>query len=261
MLRSLQSLLDDDVPFRILGGGSNLLIADSGIHDVVLSTRGLSRVFRTGDDARRLNVEAGVSLPQFVSMCHRTGLKGAESLTGIPGTVGGAAIMNSGGRHGSIGSLIRGATVLDRSGRLEEREIKPEEFGYRSSPLKGQIIVDVIVELEGGEKDKIWERMSEILAEKRSTQPLTRRSCGCVFKNPAADSAGRLLDSAGMKGMMRGKAEVSELHANFILNRGGCSFEDYYSLITDGRKKVMENHGISLEMEVEIWPPQPSGAS
>jgi len=111
----------------------------------------------------------------------------------------------------------------------------------------------VVVRLERGRPDRIWEKMTSVLQEKKSAQPLKDRSCGCIFKNPEHRSAGKLLDAAGMKGRRCGQAMVSDLHANFILNRGKASFEDYHALISEGRRRVMEQFGVVLEQEVVTW--------
>jgi UDP-N-acetylmuramate dehydrogenase len=239
--------------FRILGGGSNLLIDDAGVEEIVVGTRRLNRLFHIVGDETRLGVEAGVSTARFVSTCRNFGLRGAECLIGIPGTVGGAAVMNAGGRHGAIGGLIRKATVLTASGQLEERDLAPGDFHYRCSPLRGETVVDVELVLDRGDQDDIWDRMKSILREKKQNQPLMKKSCGCVFRNPEGDSAGRLLDAVGMKGVSCGDAVVSEVHANFIVNRKRATFEDYHALMEEGRSRVSREHGHDLAPEVEIW--------
>jgi UDP-N-acetylmuramate dehydrogenase len=244
----------EGIPFRILGGGSNILVSDGGVGEVVVSTRRLSRIYRPEGDAPVLRIEAGTSLGRLVSACHLFGYRGAEPLVGIPGTVGGAAITNAGGRYGCMGDLIREATVMNPSGELESLALSPGAFSYRRSPLKGRVVVDVAVRLERGDKKRIWETMSAYLKEKKAAQPLLERSCGCIFKNPSWTSAGRLLDGVGMKGRSRGGAWVSPKHANFILNRSSCRFEDYLGLIHEGRERVREKYGVDLELEIETWP-------
>jgi UDP-N-acetylmuramate dehydrogenase len=253
LARALHLLHEEHIPFRILGGGSNLLVADAGVSSVVISLRKVARFFRVSEEECLYRAEGGYSLPRLVSTCRNQGLKGLECLVGIPGTVGGGAVMNAGGRHGTIGSLIEKATVVTASGTLEERLLDRADFGYRTSTLRGEVIVDVELRLEKGDRDRIWEKTTSILEEKKNAQPLMKKSCGCVFKNPAGRSAGELLDSAGMKGRRTGDARVSEKHANFILNEGNATFQDYHALIREGRRRVRETHGIELDLEVEIW--------
>ncbi|MBU0755150.1 MAG: UDP-N-acetylmuramate dehydrogenase, partial [Planctomycetes bacterium] len=246
-------LHDEGLPFRMLGGGSNLLISDRGIPEVVISTRFLSQTNRISKEKGLYRMEAGFSLARFVSASHKLGLQGAEALVGIPGTVGGAAVMNAGGRHGTLGDLIRTATVLTSNGEMETREFKPEDFGYRNSPLKDACVLEIEVHLETGNPDRIWEKMTSVLQEKKKAQPLMGRSSGCVFKNPEGQSAGRLLEAAGMKGRRIGDAVVSEQHANFIMNLGNATSDDYYALVSEGRDRVRQEFGIDLDREVELW--------
>jgi len=246
-------LRDENLAFRMLGGGSNLLVNDQGVPEVVISTRRLSLLYKIEESELNLGVETGVSTARFVTTCQKFGLIGAECLIGIPGTMGGAAIMNAGGKHGTVGALITDAMVLNNAGELEHLKLSTQDFGYRCSSLKGQVIVELFVQMKKGNKDEIWDTMSENLLEKKKTQPLMKKSCGCVFKNPEGDSAGRLLDSAGMKGRSAGEAAVSDLHANFIINKGGCSYMDYFSLIHEGKEEVRRIHDLDLELEVEVW--------
>lgn len=249
----LNLLRKEGIPFRMLGGGSNILVKDDVLREVVVSTRRLSRIFKAEDDEACLRVEAGASLPRFVSTCHKFGLKGAECLIGIPGTVGGAVVMNAGGRHGVIGDRIQGVTILGPDGSLVERFVTPSDFGYRTSALKDQILVDVKVRLDKGDQKEIWDTMTAWLKEKKEKQPLFGKSCGCVFKNPPGDSAGRLLEEAELKGYSRGDAYFSPQHANFILNRGGATFQDYFELLREGRSRVEDKWGYRLELEIEPW--------
>jgi len=247
-------LKEKSIPFRILGGGSNVLVPDRDLEEVVISTQGISYLIAPEDEDLKRRVDAGVSLARFVSACRKFALKGAESLAGIPGTVGGAAVMNAGGVHGDIGSLIRSATVINKAGEIEERTLNPDEFSYRSSPFEeGEVVLDLLMQLERGNEKAIWEKTTAILKKKKEQQPLLSKSCGCVFQNPPNDSAGRLLDKVGMKGQKNGEAMVSDLHANFIINIKKCTFEDYLALAEEGRKRVFESFDIDLHMEIKTW--------
>jgi UDP-N-acetylmuramate dehydrogenase len=208
LAHAVKTLHEEKIPFRMLGGGSNLLVADRGVRCVVISMRNVARFFKVSEEDDLYRVEAGFSLPRLVSTCHKQGLTGLECLVGIPATAGGAAIMNAGGRHGTISALIRRATVVTPSGSLEERNLDQEDFGYRTSPLRGDVVVDLELRLERGDRDRIWDKMTSFLQEKRNAQPLMKKSCGCVFKNPPDRSAGALLEAAGTKGRRIGDARV-----------------------------------------------------
>jgi UDP-N-acetylmuramate dehydrogenase len=187
-----------------------------------------------------------------VALCAERGLAGAERLVGIPGTVGGAVAGNAGGAHGSIGDLLAAVTVLEAGG-LRRVGCAPGDFGYRRSPFRGAVVVAAELRLQRDEPRAIRQRLRAIHAAKRSSQPLAERSAGCIFKNPPAQSSGRLIDAAGCKGLAVGKARVSERHANFIVNGGGASAGQVLELAARVRERVAEASGQRLELEVEVW--------
>ena len=238
--------------FRLLGGGSNLLVGDEGVDEVVIHTRRLTGL--QGDaGAGLLRAEAGLPLSRLVARCQARGLAGAECLIGIPGTVGGAVAGNAGGAHGCIGDLLTTVTLLEADGRLREVPCTPSEFGYRRSPFRGAVVVEATLALRPDAPRAIRERMRAIHAAKRASQPLTAASAGCMFKNPRPHSSGRLIDAAGCKGLSVGGARVSERHANFFVNEGGAAARDVLALIERVRAEVARSSGHELELEVEIW--------
>lgn len=236
-------------PFRMLGGGTNLLVKSNEIAEPILH---LGRMRSMRIDGECVYVEAGMPLGRCVTACGEAGLAGLEALAGVPGTVGGAAVMNAGGRHGNFGGMVKAVTLADGA---QVRTIPAEaiSFGYRTSSLRGVAVAAVTLALKRESQEKIAERRVAILAEKRRGQPLGARSAGCVFKNPPGAQAGRLIDEAGLKGERIGGALVSPLHANFIVNAGGATADDVLRLIEMVRKKINEKFNLSLELEIEIW--------
>ncbi|MFH0945571.1 MAG: UDP-N-acetylmuramate dehydrogenase [Planctomycetota bacterium] len=250
----IRSLREEQLTFRILGGGANVLVDDRGLDDVVVLTNGITFMLREGEDTRTLRLGAGLSIPQFVQAVRQMGRTGVECLVGIPGSIGGATVMNAGGRHGQFSDIARRVSILTPESEEQEHEVTPETFGYRRSIFGGEVIVlETVVELEKGDRDRSDELIRQYLKEKSLAQPLTERSAGCVFKNPPGDSAGRILDRAGAKGMSRGGAAVSEKHANFLVNRGGATLADVRSLIEEMQQVALEKCGIELQTEVLIW--------
>src|SRR6266850_2831597 len=209
------------MPFRLLGHGSNLLVCDEGVPEVVIHTRLMTGIWHEGQGEQRLRAEAGCSLARLVSVCQRQGLSGAEPLIGIPGTVGGAVAGNAGSQHGWIGDVLAAVTVVRPDGSVHELPCRRQDFSYRSSPFRGAVVLDAVLQLRPDAPAAIWTRMSAILRAKADSQPLTARSAGCMFRNTAEAPSGRLIEAAGCKGLSVGAAQVSEQHANFILNTGG----------------------------------------
>ncbi len=236
------------VPTFYLGGGSNSICTDDCFDGAVLSLRGLSKFrFLPGT----LIAQAGTSLARLVHRASRVGAGGLECLAGIPGTVGGAAYMNAGGRAGDIAGRVRSLLVLDPARaelvRLPRGRIP---YRYRSSGLHGRLVLEVELAIEGAEPARVAARTREILDKKRASQPLKARSAGCVFKNPTGDAAARLIDRAGLKGSRVGGALVSERHANFICSDRGTRAGDVFALIERVRRTVEERYGVRLALEV-----------
>lgn len=241
------------VPVTIIGGGSNLLVADAGIRGVVVRVgRGLSRVLWDGP---RVQVDAGAPLPLLAKEAARRGLSGLEFAGGIPGTVGGALVMNAGAHDGCVAHVVRRVLVVTETGRTAELDGAAMEFAYRASRLqrdKGLVAVRAWLELVPGDPDLVQAKMRAYLEKRRRTQPLGTKNAGSIFKNPPGDFAGRLLEAAGCKGMAQGDAVVSPLHANFIINRGSASAADVRRLIDRMRSRVQAEFDTELELEVGL---------
>ena len=244
------------MPVRILGGGSNLLISDRGVQGIVLSTAGLRGRIRMAS-GRRARMPAGMSLRKLVRWTARHRLAGLEGLVGIPGTVGGAVYMNAGAGHGTIGSRVGTVWCIGRDGETFVRRGRDVRWGYRSTDIR-EPIVAVELLLDRDRPAAIRERMDGTLAQKRESQPVDELSAGCFFKNPRGESAGRLIEQAGMKGQRVGMARVSRRHANFIVNMGDATAGDVLALCGKVRDRVRERFGLRLEDEVCYWPEAPA---
>jgi len=241
--------------YRILGGGTNLLVEDGGVETAVLrlsSSVFAGMIFR----GQTAELGAGLSLKKFVAAAMKQGLCGFEHLAGIPGSVGGAAVMNAGkGREGgSISDIIDSVRVMDCCGRISELPSRSIKFSYRASGLDDLIVLSVKIKLAAAaDMAAVRKRVKDYAVYRIQTQDFTRPSAGCVFKNPDGDSAGRMLDACGLKGRRCGGAVFSKRHANFILNMGGASCADVLSLMDTAVSSVKERFGAILEPEVKLW--------
>lgn len=257
--RSTQQLVDvvascheRDIPVKLLGGGSNLLVRDEGVSGVVLKLPpdAFSQIVIDGTTVR---CGAAAPLSQLISQTVKAGLAGLETLAGIPGTVGGALHGNAGGRSGDIGQFVQSVNVVTAKGEQFTRREDELSFAYRYSSINELAILDATFELEEDAPDEITRRMRKLWIMKKATQPLSFQSAGCIFKNPRGLSAGDLLEQAGMKGTRIGNAEISDRHANFIVTYEDAKSDDVQRLIDLARSKVAEQFGVDLELEVEIW--------
>jgi len=240
-------------PVTVIGRGTNILVSDRGIRGTVL---GLEQALATVDiDGTRVTAGAGVSLPWLLRQSLGAGLVGLEYLAGIPGSVGGAVMMNAGTQQGTIGDRVRRITVYDlpedRVTRLGRSEL---EFGYRSSVLQRgfRLVLAVELELETGDTHEAEEVIRKTRKQRAATQPLDYPNAGSVFRNPPGDYAGRLIEQAGLKGLRVGGAEVSRLHANFIVNRGGARASDVFRLMRQVQTRVLDHSGVQLEPEIRF---------
>lgn len=234
----------------LLGKGTNLIVRDGGVRGVVvLTTKGLNQWQLRGTEAI---VEAGTTLGALCRMCADHGLEGMEFAAGIPGTLGGALIMNAGANGGEIGGITQWVDVVGRDGVLRRYAGSELQFGYRHSALRemGGAIVRASLQLRQGDPKAVHSALCDRMMTRYAKQPVSMASAGSIFKRPEGDYAGRLLEEAGAKGMKVGGAQVSTKHANFVVNLGGATARDVLELIAAARQLVYENSGVLLEPEV-----------
>lgn len=242
---------------RILGGGSNLLVGEAGYEGLVV------RLSRTGefnsieeapDQPGCWKVGASAPLPLLVKTVLSAGWTGLEELAGIPGSVGGALVMNAGTASLGIGDFVHSVTLMDRSGTVRTVDRSELDFSYRHSGIGDALALWTELRFsQRVEAPDLLEQMRQRRARKAASQPIDMASAGCVFKNPPAGPAGLLLDRADCKGMREGGAEVSGLHANFIVNLGGATAMDVATLIGKMRCAVRERFSVELELEIKTW--------
>ena len=236
---------------RTVGMGSNLLVDDEGVDGLVLLMRGLRTV---EFDGTSVTCGAGVTNNQIVQATRARGLGGLECLVGYPGTLGGAVRMNAGGAQGYVGARVSCVIGIASAGRVFYRDAGECGFRYRGSALGDLLVTEVRLTLEPSDPEEVALRCSRIRDAKKATQPLHLPSAGCVWKNPPGHpAAGRLVEEAGCKGLRVGGAEVSTLHANFIVNRGDATCADVLALMDDVRGRVADRFGVVLEREVILW--------
>ncbi|HOK66716.1 MAG TPA: UDP-N-acetylmuramate dehydrogenase [Anaerohalosphaeraceae bacterium] len=248
----LRRCRENQLPVRVLGFGSNLLVGDDGVRGAVIRLE--NPVFcEFKFEGTTLKAGAGANLNKLVLESVRKGLAGLEALTGIPGSVGGAVRMNAGGRFGDLGSVVQSVTVMNMDGQIFEKA-KPElVFDYRSTNITAKLILEAAIELTESDPESLLQVVKEVWIYKKNTQPLDTHNAGCIFKNPRGLSAGALIDRAGLKGTQIGGAIVSEKHANFIIAEKGCRSSDVRQLIDLVRTRVREKFDVQLELEIEIW--------
>ncbi len=253
LLNAIKMAKDFNLPYYIIGGGSNILFPDEGYHGVIIKTTGLNDITINGT---RVKVKAGTRLPYLVNELLRAELSGMEQLCEIPGTVGGAISGNVGAFGREIGELFTEGVVLTPDGNIVKVTQKDLNFGYRRSDLKKiGILIEATLQLVPSTSDKIKSAMEEFKSRRRETQPVGELTLGSVFKNPEGISAGYLLDRAGLKGFTVGGAKFSEKHANFIVNFNNATYQDVLELIKIGFEKVKEMFNIELEREIIVLEP------
>jgi UDP-N-acetylmuramate dehydrogenase len=243
---------EQEIPLRLIGGGSNLLVRDEGVPGVVvqLSAPAFGQI-EVGKQSIRAG--GGAKLGHVISTAVREGLAGLEVLVGIPGSIGGALHGNAGAASGDIGQWTHGATVMTHTGEIVTRQPGELSFGYRKSSLDELVILSAEFRLDQGDPHQLTRRMQKQWITKKASQPLAHQSAGCIFKNPQGVSAGMLIDQAGLKGTRIGGAEVSERHANFIVADSSATAADVLRLIELVRSTVAERMGVELKLEIEIW--------
>ncbi|MGR3174819.1 MAG: UDP-N-acetylmuramate dehydrogenase [Candidatus Scalindua sp.] len=248
----LQFCKDEQKKVFIFGKGTNLLVNDNGVKGVVIHLGGVDfkRIERNG---RYVSSGAGVNLPQFIRKTALWGLGGLEVLAGIPGSVGGAVMMNAGGKYGDISDTISSLTTMTFDGKITNLNRKDVEFAYRECNLSKQIVVNVEFTLKESKIEVVLEKMDEIYKEKKEKQPLSTFNAGSIFKNTQHFKAAELIDKANLKGQKVGGAVVSEKHANFIVNTGNATSADILELIKIIKETIKKKYNVSLEQEIQIW--------
>jgi len=238
--------------WRVLGGGSNLLVADEGLQDVLIH---LARGELLRFEGNRVLVPASANLGTTVMECARRNLGGLEGLIGVPGSVGGALRMNAGAYGTEIGASVRALNVYRGStGQVETLKTENVRFEYRhSSFAPDDILLSVLLELPERLYEQILERVKLCNQKRRASQPINEKSAGCIFKNPPGLSTGKIIDELGLKGTRVGGAVVSERHANFLVNRYQATASDFLKLMDLIRERVVKAYGVELEEEVIVW--------
>ena len=249
---SLSLVKKNRIPILVIGAGSNILVNDDGFKGMVLrlNTPSFKKIVLKHNC---LEAGSGVLLSQVVLKAKGLGLSGAEFLSGIPGTVGGALIMNAGIREKNIADLVEDVKVMDYNGNIKILNKNNIKFKYRSSNLSQYIILSARLKLRKKDPRKIKEKIKKYFVYRKLTHDLSKPSAGCVFKNPTGYSAGRLIDLCGLKGKRIGDASISFKHANFIVNIGNARAKDVLKLMSLIRREVKKKFNISLKPEIKIW--------
>jgi UDP-N-acetylmuramate dehydrogenase len=243
---------EEQIPVRVLGGGSNVLVRDEGVSGAVIQLIG-EAFGQVSIDGTTVQAGAGAMLSHLISESVKAELAGLETLSGIPGSVGGAIRGNAGGRSGDIGQFVESVTVMSAQGEVSTRRGNDLWFGYRESNIDELVILEGSFALQPSDPQEITRRMRKLWIMKKATQPLSFQSAGCIFKNPRGLSAGSLIEQAGLKGIRVGQAEISDRHANFIVTHPDAKSDDVMRLIDLARSKVAEQFGVDLELEIKIW--------
>ncbi|MET3683785.1 UDP-N-acetylmuramate dehydrogenase [Alkalibacillus flavidus] len=241
----------EDVPFTLLGNGSNLIVKDGGIRGIVLSLKALTDIKVDGNE---MIVQSGARIIDASYRALDESLTGLEFACGIPGTVGGALFMNAGAYGGEIKDVLKEAVVVDRDGQLLTLPADAFDLQYRHSniPEKGYIVLEALFALKPGQYDDVKAVMDDLTHKRESKQPLEYPSCGSVFKRPPGYFAGKLIQDSGLQGKGVGGAEVSTKHAGFIVNKNNATATDYIRSIEMVQQSVKEQFGVDLEREVRI---------
>ncbi len=243
---------EEGIPWFVLGNGSNLLVSDKGYQGVVIQLyKGFGEVKVQGC---QITAQAGALLSQIAAAAREESLTGFEFAGGIPGTLGGAVVMNAGAYGGEMKDVIKEVTVLTREGEIRTLQAEELAMGYRTSAIKeaGYIVLSAVLSLEKGDKEQIKARMQELAGMRSSKQPLQYPSAGSTFKRPEGYFAGKLIMDSGLRGYQVGGAQVSEKHCGFVINTGNATARDVRNLMADVQRIVEEKYGVKLEPEVKF---------
>jgi len=255
LIQAAEKLWKMDVPFLLLGGGSNVLVSDKGVRGVVIINRARLVKFDSQAERPSVHAESGVTPNDIAQRASRLGLAGFEWAAGIPGSLGGAVYGNAGAFDSDIARNLISLELFHRQYGRQVWPVKKMKYGYRTSVLKRErppvFILSVRLALSHADPQAIWAKMDQFSEQRRNIQP-PGASMGSMFKNPTGEKAGRLIEAAGLKGRRIGNAEISTQHANFFINHGQTRAEDMKALIELVQNTVAEKFGVSLELEVEL---------
>ena len=253
LARVVKYLWKNDMPFLVMGGGSNLLVSDKGARGVVVLNRAKKVTFHAGNQPS-VSAESGVVFSNLANRCASKGFGGIEWAAAVPGTIGGAVYGNAGAFGGDVAGSLLSTELLTETGR-EKFSVEQMGYGYRASLLKrGElkaIVLSAEFSLTNSTKEDATVKIQQFSAHRKTTQP-PGASMGSMFKNPAGDYAGRLIEVSGLKGTRIGNAEASPLHGNFFVNHGATRAEDIRKLVQLVQKTVKEKQGVELELEIEM---------
>jgi len=236
--------------FFLIGNGSNLLVSDSGYDGIILKLE--ERFEKVQTEGLKIIAGAAASLSQVAKQALEAGLTGMEFASGIPGTLGGAIVMNAGAYDGEMKQIVKEVNVMDQEGNILTLNNETMEFGYRSSVIRNRpfIVLSAVLELEEGNREEIGQKMKDLAEKRREKQPLEYASAGSTFKRPEGYFAGKLIMEAGLRGFSIGGAKVSDKHCGFIVNTGNATALDIYEVIQEVQERVKEQFGVWLEPEV-----------
>ena len=251
LIKVIEIINENKIQLTILGSGSNVLVSDNGIRGAVISLKNSLKKIEVDDNI--LYAECGTMLGKIVKHAVKNNLIGLENLNGVPGTLGGALIMNAGAWGGEISENLIHVEVINSKSEIQKIQKKDLNFSYRQSSFnKDDILLSAKFNLKKADKDIIKENFIEAQSGRKKSQPLNKRSAGSLFKNPKNNSAGKLLDEAGLKGFSIGDAKISEKHANFFINDGDASSKDMLMLIKKAHKEVKDKFNVNLSLEVKL---------
>lgn len=251
VIEALSFLKENDIPFTVIGNGSNLLVSDKGIRGCVISLGKNFTSLSCIDDT--IYSSSGTLLSRIANLAYENSLTGFEFASGIPGSLGGAIVMNAGAYGGEMKDVVVTTKYIDTDGSIKKCTRTEHEFLYRKSRFgNGEIILSSSLKLKKGSKEEIKETMNDLAGRRKDKQPLEYPSAGSTFKRPEGYFAAKLIDDAGLRGFGIGGAMVSDKHCGFVINKGDATFDDVARLISHIQSVVFEKFGVSLEPEVKI---------
>jgi UDP-N-acetylmuramate dehydrogenase len=254
LIRAVRGAQDQGLEWCVLGGGSNVLVADAGVRGLVIINRARGVAIK---ESGTVHAEAGANLSSLARNCIGEGLAGLEWAVNVPGTVGGAVVGNAGAHGGDVAGVLDSATVLESDGAVARWPVERFEYSYRDSIIKRSrdrtpvVVLAATFDLTPGDSVELAARADQFVARRKATQP-PGASMGSMFRNPPGDYAGRLIEAVGLKGTQIGGAKISPVHANFFVNTGNASAADVKALIDLAREQVLERFGVRLALEIEL---------